>query len=327
MKLGRRHLLLGSGAGGLTVAGVRGAAGQTWPVRSIRHVVPFPAGGITDILARRFAERLSVALGQSVIVENRPGAAGAVGVAAVGQARPDGYTVLDAGMGTHVFNPMIHPQLGYDPQRDFAPVTLLTRFTPALMVSTASGWRSFGEFVAAVRADPRRVVFGSSGNGSPGHVVFELFKRMLGVELLHIPYAGDAPALNDMHAGQIQAMFGFPISALGMIQARQVIPLAVAGPRRLPIVPEAPTTTELGLAGLQMSVWRALFLPVGAPRAIVDRLAEESRRVMELPEIVAHCHSAGVEPQTSTPEALADLIRSDTETWGPIIRQANIRVT
>ncbi|MGG5823449.1 Bug family tripartite tricarboxylate transporter substrate binding protein [Falsiroseomonas sp. HW251] len=323
----KRRAVLGGAASSLAIGSLpRFAAAQAWPTRSIRHVVPFPAGGITDVLARRFCDRLGAQLGRGVLVDNRPGAAGGIGCTAVAQSRPDGYTTLDAGIGTHVFNPMIYRRLAYDPVRDFTPVTLLTRFTPALMVTSDSGFGSVADVIAAVRREPGKVAFGSSGIGSPGHVLVELFGRQIGSEPLHVPFAGGAPAINAMASGAVQALFDFPIAAMPLIEAGRIVPLAILGSQRLSLVPTVPTTRELGIDGLEMSVWRGLFLPANAPRPIVDRLAAEAATVMAMRDIVAHCESSGVTAETSTPEAFAALMEREADRWRPIIRDANITI-
>lgn len=301
-------------------------AQPAWPTRSLRHIVPFPSGGITDILARRFADKMSGLLGQTMVVDNRGGAAGIVGVEAGSRAAPDGYTTLDAGIGTHVFNAMIYRKLPYNPLADFTPVTVLSRFTPVLMTTASSGLRTVKDVVDNARAKPGSITFSSSGVGSPGHILIELFQQAYGIQVLHVPYAGGAPAFASMMADTTQAIFDFPFPALSFIQAGRIVPVAVTGSRRLKLIQQVPTMRELQLPELEMPVWRGLFLPRNAPRAVVDRLAADARTVMAMPDIVAHCDSAGVEPDSSSPEEFAQLLRSETERWRPVIQKANIRL-
>lgn len=318
----KRRTLLVAAASAAAVARAQSA----WPTRAIRHIVPFPAAGVTDVFARHQADKLSTELGQRVLVENRAGAAGITGLTVGMAAAPDGYTTMDAGLGTHVFNPMVYRRLSYNPVNDFVPVSLLSSFSPALLVPVSSGYRSVNDVVAAARARPGEIAFGSSGYGSPGHIILELFQRTFDIKVLHVPFAGDAPGFLAMASGNIQGQFGFPIGALSFIQDNRIRALAVAGPKRLKITPDAPTMRELGFPDLQIPTWRGMFVPRGTPADIVTRLAAAIRVVNSRPETIEFLERSGAESLWSTPEQLARQIQDDTARWKPVIERAKITI-
>lgn len=296
------------------------------PDRPVRLIVPFPAGGSLDVQARILAERLGPALGQPVVVENRPGAGGTIGVAEAARAAPDGHTLLLGTNGTQAANVSLYAKLPYDPAADFAPVTLVTVYPQIVAVADWSAERSFAALVAALKSRPQPAAFGSSGPGSPTHLAGEMFARAVGVSLTHVPYRGQGPALNDLIGGQIQLMFPSLADVLGQLRAGRVTALAAMTPQRLALLPEVPTTAELGYPGLVSAIWGALYVPTGTPPAAVERLNAEATRILMLPEVRQRLEEAGFEVRPGTPAVLAALQAEETQRLGEIIRAAGIRV-
>ena len=296
------------------------------PDRPVRIVVPFPAGGSLDVQARLIAERLSPALGQPVVVDNRPGAGGTIAAAEVARAAPDGHTLLFGTNGTQAANASLFARLPYEPVADFAPVTLVTVYPQIIAVA---GWpedRSFAGLVAALRARQEPAVYGSSGQGSPTHLAGEMAARALGVPLVHVPYRGQAPALNDLIAGQTQLMFPSVADVLGQLRAGRVTAVAAMTPQRIALLPDVPTTAELGHPGLVSAIWGGLYARTGSPPTAIARLNAELRRILDAPEVRGRLEAQGFEVRPGTPEALARLQAEDTERLGALIRAAGIRV-
>ena len=295
------------------------------PDRPIRLIVPFPAGGSLDVQARIIAERLGPALGQPVVVENRPGAGGTIGVAEAARAAPDAQTLLLGTNGTQAANVALFAKLPYDPVADFAPITLVTNYPQIVAVAELPAQREFAGLVAALRARPQPAAFASSGQGSPTHLAGEMFARAIGVTLTHVPYRGQGPALNDLIGGQVQLMFPSVADVLGQLRAGRVTALAAMAPQRLALLPEVPTTAELGFPGLVSSIWGALYTRAGTPPAAIARLNAEVVRILSLPEVNQKLEEAGFEVRPGTPQALAALQAEATQTLGDIIRAAAIK--
>lgn len=323
----RRAALLGAAA----LLGSQDARAQapSWvPERPLRIVVPFPAGGSLDVQTRMIAERLSPALGQPVVIDNRPGAGGTIGAAEAARAAPDGHTLLMATNGIMAANVALFAgRLPYDPVADFVPVTLLTNYPQIVAVA---GWpeggdRSFAGLLEALRARRDPASFGSSGQGSPTHLAGEMFARALGIPLVHVPYRGQAPALNDLIAGQTQLMFPSVADVLGQLRAGRVHAVAAMTPQRIALLPEVPTLAELGHPGLVSSIWGALYARAGTPAAAITRLGAEVRRILDVPEIRQRLEEQGFEVRPGTPAALAALQAEETARLGALIRAAGIR--
>jgi tripartite-type tricarboxylate transporter receptor subunit TctC len=295
------------------------------PERPIRLIVPFPAGGSLDVQARLIAERLGPALGQPVVVENRPGAGGTIGVAEAARAAPDAQTLLLATNGTQAANVALFATLAYDPVRDFAPITLLTNYPQIVAVADWPAEKTFQGLVAALRARREPASFGSSGQGSPTHLAGEMVARALGVTLIHVPYRGQGPALNDLIGGQIQLMFPSVADVLGQLRAGRVTALAALSPQRLPWVPEVPTMAELGHPGLVSSIWGGLYARAGSPPAAIARLNEEVTRILRDPATRQRLEDSGFEVLPGPPEALAARQAEDTARLGGLIRAAGIK--
>ncbi|WP_137181601.1 tripartite tricarboxylate transporter substrate binding protein [Roseomonas sp. AR75] len=322
--LSRRSLL----AAALTAPILPTAAlAQAWtPTRPMRMVVPFPPGGATDVVARILAERMQAKLGQPVTVENRTGAAGNVGVENVVRSAPDGYTTLMGTTGTLTINPHLYSNMTFNPVTDLAGISMAFTTDHVVIVNPAVQAQTVQELVALLKARPGQLSFGSGGNGSSTHLVPELFRLAAGVEMQHVPYRGSAPALNDTVAGNVQLMLDQLPSALPMIQAGRVRALAVTGPRRSALLPNVPTMAEAGLAEAQATSWGAVMAPAGTPAPAIERLNAVIRESLAEPATQQRLAAAGADAVSSTPAELAALIRSESEKWGRVIREARITV-
>ena len=321
----RRRDLLRQGATLLAAAAVPPAAlAQSFPSRPIRLVVTFPTGGAPDILARLLAEHAQ--LGQPVVVDNRPGAGGNIGADAVAKAPPDGHALVLGTVGTHAINGALYAKMPYDMVRDFAPVSLLASTPNLLVVNNDLPVRSVQELVAYGRANPNRLSYGSPGIGTSIHVSGELFRTMTGINMTHVPYKGRQMAIPDLVGGQIQLMFDNMPSALPMVREGKLRALGQTGAQRSPAAPEVPTIAEQGLPGFEATSWFALFAPAGTPRAVVDRLNAEVRRIFGLSEVRDKLATLGLEPAPSSPEALAAYQAAEVRKWAKVVKDADIRV-
>ena len=320
----RGAILLGLGViigGG---ADIGPAAAQAYPSRAITLVVPFPAGGATDVVARVLARGLSDRLGQSVVVDNRPGANGTIGTAAVAKARADGYTLVMGGVNTHAMNDSLIKPRPYDSARDFAPITLTALIPIAFVVNPQLPVTTLQELAALARSKPRHLSYGSSGSGGPQHLAMELFKLAAGVEIVHVPYRGGAPQLNDLLGGHILiGSIGLP-PALPHIEAGRLRALAVTDAKRSAFLPNLPTVAESGFPNFEMSYWLGLMAPAGTPRAIIDRLAAESIAVLTTPDAREGLAKQGADVVTSTPEEFRTIVERDIEKWAKVIQEAGI---
>jgi tripartite-type tricarboxylate transporter receptor subunit TctC len=247
------------------------AAAEDWPTRRLRIVVPFPAGGSGDVQVRIVADELAKALGQPVIVENKPGGSGALAAVDVAQAPPDGYTLIFGSVGTHAINASLYSKLTYDPVKDFAPLTLMTVFPQVIVPGIHFKGNTLADLIASLKADAGKASYGSSGIGSPTHLAGELFKRETGVEIVHVPYRGQGPAANDLLGGQLQLMFPSVPDTLAFIVAGKLRALAIMSERRLQLLPDVPTTVELGWPKLVSSFWAGLYATAGTPQPVLDR--------------------------------------------------------
>ena len=311
---------------GLIVSGLadRSAFGQAWPSRIIRLIAPFPAGGGTDSAARIVAARLSDLLGQQVIIDNRPGAGSNIGAEAAARSAPDGYTML-LGTPTLAINRFLYASLGYDSLADLAPVSLLCRFPNILAVSMSSPITSVRGFIDQAAANPGKVTYSSPGIGTTPHLSGELFKRKAGIELTHVPYRGAAAgAVTDAIAGRVDAIFNTTGSLLQTVRNGQLRALAVTTAQRFSTAPELPTIAESGVPGFDVSSWYALFMPAKTPADIIAKVNAATVRALSEAEVRAKFEPLGVVVESSTPEALGVLLKSEIEKWGPIIKAAGI---
>lgn len=303
------------------------ARAQAWaPTRPIRFVVPFPAGGATDVVARVLGERMQESLGQAVVVENRTGAGGNIGVENVVRSPADGHTILMGTTGTLTVNPHLYATLGFDPLRDLTPVSMAFTTDHVLIVNPTVAAQTAQEFLALVRAQPGRLSYGSAGAGSSTHTVAELFKLAARVDITHVPYRGSAPALNDLVAGTVQAMLDQIPSAIGQIQGGRVRALAVTGARRSPLLPNVPTMAEIGLADAQATSWGAVMAPTGTPAPAIARLNAAIRDALGQQAVKDRLAAAGAEGVASTAEELAAYLRAESAKWARVVREARITV-
>ncbi|ANN77565.1 Bug family tripartite tricarboxylate transporter substrate binding protein [Bordetella flabilis] len=299
---------------------------QTYPDKPIHLVVPFPPGGVADIIARPVAEKLANALGQPVIVENRGGATGTIGGAYVAHAAPDGYTLLFGTTNEIAMSPTLYSALPYDPTRDFAPVAIVAQFPNVLVTGPTVKATRLADLTAQAQAKPKSLTFASSGQGSTNHLTAELYQNQANVQVVHIPYKGGGPALVDLTGGHVDAMFATLPSAVALIKGGKLRALAVTGESRSPTLPDVPTAREAGLPGLVVTTWNGVLAPAGTPAAVVERLAQALKQAVDDPDIRNKLAAVGAEPLYTPPQAFAAVIRADYARWSGLIKKAGIKV-
>ena len=299
---------------------------QSWPEQPIRWVVPYPAGGGTDVIARSLAEAMRPALGQQVLVDNRPGAATNIGGDLVAHAKPDGHTVLSADNAILAFNEHLFGKLPFQPEKDFSYLGAIGRFPLALVVNPSFPAKTVQEFVAYVKANPGRVNYGSPGNGSPHHLAMELFKNRTGTFITHIPYRGMAPALQDVMGGQIPCMFLDLAGGLPVMQSGKVRVLAIGSARRAPALPNVPTLAEAGVSGAEVFAFQGVLGPAGMPDALVTRFNAELNKALASAEVRKRATDFGMELLPGTPAEFKALARAEAKRWGPIIQAAGVKL-
>ena len=302
------------------------AAQDKWPSKPITYVVPFPAGGTTDILARLISQKLGPALGGTVIVENRAGAGGNIGSDFVSKAAPDGYTILGGTISSHAINVSLYPKLPYDPVKSFAPVALIGTNANVLVVGAASPYKTVQELTAAAKAKPGSISFASAGNGTSQHLSGELYKGIAGLDMVHVPYKGSAPAMQDVIGGQVPMMFDTSVVAGPFIESGKVRALAVTSAKRTPQLPNVPTMAESGIAGYDLQSWQAIFAPAGTPAPILQRLQSEVVKIIKSPEIQERLGKLGMEPSALTAEQFAAFQVAEIAKWAKVIKAGNIKV-
>jgi len=301
------------------------ASAQEYPARPVRIVVPYAAGGNADILGRTLAQKLGDALKQPFVVENRGGANGGIGTDLVAKSAPDGYTLLVTASGPIVVNPTLYKSVPYDPLKDFAPISECAVYQYVLVTLATSPWKSIADIVAAARARPGGVSYGSTGVGGGNHLAGELFALATGTQLTHVPYKGSAPALSDLLGGQLSIMFDTVITSVPQIRAGKLRAFAVSSSRRASSLPEVPTMQEAGIKGFDISQWQGLLAPAGTPKAVVERLNAETIRAMHAPDVQERIAiQGGNEIVTGTPEEFSALIRSDLRAYAKLIKDARI---
>jgi tripartite-type tricarboxylate transporter receptor subunit TctC len=322
----RRLLLLAASALLLPVT-VSSALAQAYPNKPIRMIVPYPAGGGTDFFARTVGGKLGELLGQTVVVDNKPGAATIIGAQAAATSPPDGYTVLVADSTTLAVNPSLYPKLQYDPVKDFAPVTLTARFAMLLVVNpTLSKATNVKEFLDEAKKADGKMSYASVGAGTTHHLTMELFLQQTGVRLQHVPYKGAGPAITDVVGGQVPVMFVDLAAGGPMIKAGKLRVLGVASPKRIAALPDVPTLAEQGIANFEAWAWQGLVVPANTPKEAIARLNADYAKAVAAPDIRQKLVEAGVEPVTSTPEEMAAYVKSETAKWGAVVKTANIKV-
>ena len=301
-------------------------AAEAYPAKAIRMVVPFPAGGTTDILGRVAGQKITETLKQQVIIDNRPGAGGNIGTELVAKSPPDGYTLLTDPGSTLTINPSLYRNLGYDVVKDFAPVTILAAVPNVLEVHPSLPVKNVKELIALAKSKPGQLNYASTGAGQSTHLSMELFKTMAGVNVVHIPYKGSAPALTDLLGGQVTLMFDNMPTSLPHIKAGKLRALAVSTLKRSPVLPQLPTVAESGLPGFEVSVWFAVLAPSGTPRDIVQRLNAVLVKALQAPDVKQRLADQGADPVGNTPEQFAAVIQRDLVKWAKVVKDSGVRL-
>ena len=299
---------------------------QGYPAKPIRLVVPFPPGGSLDVVARAIGQRLSVAWGQPVVIDNRPGAGGNIGADLVAKSAPDGYTILEGALSTHAVNVSLYSRMPYDPVRDFAPITLVAVTPNVLVLNPSVPASSVKELIAYAKANPGKLSFGSGSNGSAGHLAGELFKTEAGVDMVHVPYKGAAPAMQDLLGGRIQLMFDNLANSMQQVRAGKLKALAVTTAQRSALVPDLPTLSETGLPGFDIYTWWGFFAPAGTPKEIVAKWNAEVARILNTQEMKEFFAQQGAEPAPDSPEEFAALIRREIPKYAKIVKDSGAKV-
>src|SRR4029079_6591203 len=301
------------------------ASAQEWPAKPVRFIVPYPPGGGTDVIARIVQPRLSEALGQPVVIENRGGAGGALGTAEAAKAAPDGYTFLFT-LSSHTINPLLY-KLSFDIERDFAPVTLVVSVPQLIAAYPGAQLTSMNDVVSMARAQPGKLAFASVGNGTPSHIAGELLKLRTNIDITHVPYKGGGPAVADTLGGQVPLIMVTMPAAISHVRAGKLVPLAVTTARRNPGAPEIPTVAEaLKIPDYEVDSWYAIFAPAKTPTPIVSRMQKAVARVIDLPDVKQKLLERGGDTGGSTPEVLDKVVKSELVRWADLIRKANIHV-
>jgi tripartite-type tricarboxylate transporter receptor subunit TctC len=296
---------------------------QSYPNKPIKLIVPFAPGGFTDVVARILGQKLSISLGQPFVIENKAGAGSTIGTDFVAKAAPDGYTLVMVST-THVISPAIYPKLPYDPIKSFTPVGKLVDSAYVLMVNPKVPVNSVADYIALAKAQPDKIHYASSGNGSSQHLMGGMFAAMTGTKLIHVPYKGSSGAASDLVAGVVESSFAGVPNAMAQVPAGRLKALAVTTSKRIPQLPDVPTMQEAGVPGYEASVWLGLLAPAGTPKDIVARLNAEIAKVMNAADTKKELYAAGVESDISTPEALGALMNREMDRWGKVINDAGI---
>jgi tripartite-type tricarboxylate transporter receptor subunit TctC len=302
-----------------------GAHAQAWPSKPIKYIVPFPPAGATDITARVVADKLAPALGQPVVVENKPGAAGNVGTEFVAKSAPDGYTILQVTVAQSI-SASLYAKLGYDLQKDLIPVALVANVPNVMVVHPSVPAKSVKEFIDLAKASPGKINFASSGSGTSIHMSAEMFKMLAGVDIVHVPYKGSAAALNDLLGGQVSVMFDNLPPSMPHIKSGKLRALAVTTTQRYPGLPDVPTMQEAGVAGYDAAAWFGILAPAGTPRDVVTKLNAEVNRIVMLPDVRERFDQQGAVPNPGTPEQFGAFIKSEIEKWSKVVKASGAKV-
>jgi len=295
---------------------------QEYPTKPIRLIVPFAPGGPTDIMSRAISERITARLGQQLVVDNRAGAGGSIGSELAARSAPDGYTMLLGHIGTHAINTSLYSRIGYDPVKDFAPITMIATLPLGLFVNASVPAHSVKDLVALAKAKPGSLNFGSAGSGGPTHMAGEMLKSMGHIDIVHVPYKGNAASLTDLVAGRVQMMFSNLLTAGPHARAGKLRAIAISSGKRSPQAPELPTIAESGVPGYDLTPWYGVLFPAGTPRPIVMRLNQEIGGILTTPEMVERFRTQGIDLVTSTPEAFAALIKSEIPKWRKVVKDS-----
>lgn len=327
----QRRTLIQTAIAGFAASALPAAFAQgNWPTgKAITYLVPFPAGGTTDVMGRLISQKLGMALGTSVVIDNRGGAGGSVGSEIASRAAPDGYTMLGGTISSHAINVSLYPKIGYDPVKSFAPVTLIGTNPVVLVVNANSPYKTLKDVLEASKAKPGGLSSASAGTGTSQHLSLELLAFKSGVKFTHVPYKGSSPAIQDVIGGQVDMMFDTTVVAAPHIQSGKLRAIAVTSAKRLASLPDVPTIAESGLAGLtdfEVVSWQAIFVPAGTPAPIVDRLHKEIRTILAQPDMQEKMKGSGMEPADMTPTQIASFQKAEVEKWAQVIKAAGVKV-
>ena len=301
------------------------AAAQGWPSKPISLIVPFPPGGTTDVLARALGDKLSQSLGQTVIVENKPGAGATLGADYVVKSKPDGYTLL-VGAVHHTIATSVYKKLPYDFQKNLAPITTIALVPNVLVVNAATPVKTVADLVKLAKADPGKLTYGSNGNGTAQHLIGTQFQKLTGTQIVHVPYKGSGPLASDLIGGQITMSFDTVTPVLPHIKAGKLRPLAVTTAKRSPALPDVPTLQEAGLKDFDIGTWFGVLAPVGTPKPVLDRLSAEATKIIQSPDFRKRMDDIGAQPVGNSPAEMAAQIRSETDKFSLLVKAANVTV-
>jgi tripartite-type tricarboxylate transporter receptor subunit TctC len=303
-----------------------GVAQETWPAKPIKLIVPFPPAGGTDVLSRALAEKISAATRWIIVIDNRPGAGGNIGLDAAAKSPPDGYSIAMGQTANLAVNPALYATMPFDPLKDFAPIALVSSQPLIVVVSSTSPYKSLKELVDAAKAKPGQLNMGSPGNGTIGHVGGELFQRRAGVKFAHIPYKGAGPVVTDLMGGSVDVYFANTQSVDALVKGGRLRALAVTSPKRLKNMPSVPTIGESGYPGFEAATWSGLVAPKGTPQAIVDKINAEVGKALANPDLIARLEADGSEPLGGSPGRFADFIKAEHAKWGAVIKETGIKL-
>jgi tripartite-type tricarboxylate transporter receptor subunit TctC len=300
---------------------------QAWPAKQpIKFFVPYPPGGASDVTARVLAAKLTESLGQSVIVENRPGANGILALEVVAKSAPDGYTILMANLGPNAINPGVYHKLPYDAVKDFTPITLTSVVPLVVLVTPSLPVKTMPELIAYAKANPGKLSYASAGNGSANHLAGEMIKGLAGIKMVHVPYKGDSPAVPDVASGTVSMMFPTVIAGMPHLKSGRMRAIAVTGSKRSGSLPDLPTVSEAGLPGFEAVSWGGVMGPAGLPPEIVNRLNSEIVRILKMPDVAEKLSSLGAEIVGSTPDAFNTYLKNEISKWGKVAHENNIKL-
>ncbi len=323
----RKLLLTAAGAGAALATPFASAQAQgTWPTRPIRFVVPFPPGGGTDTTSRVVADKFNTLLNWTVVIDNKPGAAGNIGLDAVAKAAPDGYTIGMGQAANLAINPALYATMPFDPLKDFTYIAAVAEQPVVLVVRQDSPYKTLADFLKAAKAKPGSITVAQAGSGTVGHLAGEMLARRAGVQMLQVPYKGAGPAMTDLLGGQVAGYFGNSVSVMTQVQAGKVRALCVSSAKRLPAMPQVPTVAEQGFAGFDATTWLGLVGPAGLPADMVARLNRETVQVLARPDVIERLGSEGSVPIAGTPQQFAAMVRKEHAQWGALIREAGIKL-
>ncbi|OOG58162.1 tripartite tricarboxylate transporter substrate binding protein [Polaromonas sp. C04] len=324
----KRRTLIHTALASLTasMAGASAFAQGNWPAKPISYIVPFPAGGTTDILGRLIGQKLGAALGTTIVIENRGGAGGSVGSEVAARAAPDGYTLLGGTISSHAINVSLYPKLGYDPVKSFTPVILIGSNPVVLIVRKDSPFKTLQDVLAAARAKPGTISSASAGNGTSQHMTLELLAYKSGTKFVHVPYKGSGPAIQDLIGGQVDMMFDTTVVAGPYIQSGTLRAIAVSSAKRLDSMPNVPTIAESGVPGFEVVSWQGIFAPAGTPKPLVERLHNEIAKILKMPEIQDRLKGLGMQPGNLTVDQFAAFQKAEVDKWAQVIKAANLKL-